>query len=121
MNVSALLYQDSNIGKNVLRQMIGAFYGGNADEKTLMQNALYEFKTKKTMFRFVQFGKVFYEQGYELTVTLDEKELTGVGVYAFGVMLKNLISDYCAINLPIKFKIRGVERGEIATWDQDSI
>ena len=94
--------------------MIGAFYVGNADEKTLMQNALY-------VFRFVQFGKVFYEQGYELTVTLDEKELTGVGVYAFGVMLKNLISDYCAINLPIKFKIRGVERGEIATWDQDSI
>ena len=65
--------------------------------------------------------RLFYEQGYELTVTLDEKELTGVGVYAFGVMLKNLISDYCAINLPIKFKIRGVERGEIATWDQDSI
>lgn len=120
MNISALLYQSSQIGINVLRQMIGAFYSGESSEKILLQNAIADFTTKKQVFRFVQFGKVFYEQGYELTVTLDEKELTGIGVYVFGVMIKELIGDYCPINLPIRFKLQGLERGEIAVWDQDS-
>ncbi len=120
MNISTLLSQDADIGKMVLRQLISAFYSGDPNEKSLMTHALADFKTESQVFRFVQQGSVFYEQGYQLHIVVDEKELTGIGSYIFGSVMKHLISDYSPINLLLRVDLSGLERGFIAKWDHIS-
>ena len=119
MNLSSLMYQDGERGKSVLRQMIGAFYPGDSDEKSLLQNAVAGFKSEKRVFRFVQRGSVFYEQGYKLKVILDEKELTGMGVYLFASVFRHLITNFCSINLLVELEVWGLHRGLIARWEQN--
>ena len=120
MNISTLLCQDAEVGKTVLRQLIAAFYRGDPNGRNLMCHALADFRTEKEVFRFVQHGSVFYEQGYKLHIVVDEKELTGIGSYVFGSVMLHLISDYSPINLLLRVDLSGLERGFIAKWDQNN-
>ena len=120
MNISTLLCQEDGIGRMVLRQLISAFFSGDPNEKNLMVQSLSDLKVEPELFRFVQHGRVFYEQGYRVHIIVDEKELTGMGSYLFGSVMKHLIEDYCPINLLLRVVLSGLGRGFIAKWDHVS-
>lgn len=120
LNVSSLLYQSGDTAVQLMRNLIGALYHGEDDERATLQSAVYQVESHSKVFRFVQRGSVFYEHGYETVITVDEKSLAGVGVYLFGSVLRKLLQDYSPVNLLVQVSLRGRDRGMIAQWPVNS-
>lgn len=118
MNVSALLYQDGITARNVLQQMVGCFMRGTQEEKRSLMRGLASVDSRSSVFRFVKRGCVYYEQGFELLLTLDSKELAGVGVFNYAQIIVHVLDEFCPINLMVKFKVVDKEQGIIYEWNQ---
>lgn len=118
MNVSALLYQDGPTARNVIQQMVGYFMRGTQEEKRSLMRGLAGVDSKSSVFRFVKQGCVYYEQGFELLLTLDAKDLAGVGIFTFAQIVVHVLNEFCPINLMVRFKVVDKEQGIIYEWNQ---
>ncbi len=118
MNFSALLLQDSQTATVTVQNLVQTFYLGSIDEKKVLLAAITAVHSRQTVFRFVKHGYIYYEKGYEVDIVLDEKNLAGFGVFAFGSMIKRVIDDFTPLNLLVKFSLYGVKDGLIRTWKQ---
>jgi type VI secretion system VasI/ImpG family protein len=120
LNLSAFIFEDGECCQNVLRQLAGAYFRGEGDERRSLQDAIFKVQSRPEVFRFVQRGCVYYEKGYELEITLDEQELTGVGIYAYGRVLSEAVRDYSPVNLLVRITLCGREKGRICQWDPEN-
>lgn len=119
MNLSAQLLQNSDECKVVLQNLIQIFYQGSIDEKKIIIAAISKIETKPIVFRFVETGHIYFEKGFNVDIYLDESNLTGFGVYAFGSVLRKVLCDFTSLNLLVKFSLYGVKSGYICSWTQE--
>ncbi|MDX2132084.1 MAG: type VI secretion system baseplate subunit TssF [Planctomycetota bacterium] len=61
-------------------------------------------------------GVVAFARGLEVTVTLDEAQFEGTGVFALGAVLEQFFARYVSMNSFTETVIRSEERGEIMRW-----
>ncbi len=120
MNFSALLLQDSEAATATLQNLVQTFYLGSIDEKKVLLASIYRVESRQTVFRFVKHGYIYYEKGFEVDITLDEKHLTGFGVFSFGTMLKRVMEDFTPLNVLVKFSLYGLKDGLIRQWKQNA-
>ncbi len=117
MNVQALFHQDEKVALNVVQHLIKAFsFDDQNEEQANFVQAVTKITVEKKVFRFVQRGCVYYENGYELSLILDEKKLTGIGEYAYGEIIIKMLRKFSPINLLITYKLYGLEKGLIRVW-----
>ncbi|MBO5566663.1 MAG: type VI secretion system baseplate subunit TssF [Succinivibrio sp.] len=118
MNISAFLYQKPETIKSILQNIMQTFYMGSVDEKKLFMSSVSDVRVKPNVFRFVRLGYVYYERGYEMDLTLDEKGLTGMGEFFVGSVIEQLIADYSPLNLMVKVNLYSKDRGFVCTWNR---
>lgn len=119
MNLSSLLLHNSDECRTVLQNLIQTFYHGNTDEKKILMNAISKVSVNPSVFRFVETGYIYFEKGFNVEIVLNESNLTGFGVYAFGSMLKNVLCDFTPLNLLVSFSLYGIKSGLICSWSQE--
>jgi type VI secretion system protein ImpG len=55
-------------------------------------------------------------RGTEITVTINEKEFEGTGIFLLGAILDRFLAEYSGFNHFTQTVIRSVDRGEIMRW-----
>ncbi|GJQ30614.1 MAG: hypothetical protein HBSAPP03_24980 [Phycisphaerae bacterium] len=61
-------------------------------------------------------GVVSFARGLEVTVTFDETQFEGTGVFALGAVLEQFFARYVSMNSFTETVVRTDERGEIMRW-----
>src|SRR5204862_1548695 len=61
-------------------------------------------------------GPISFARGLELTITLDEINFEGSGVFLLGAVLERFFSKYVSINSFTETVVRTIERGEVMRW-----
>ena len=72
--------------------------------------------TKQIIRRVNKPGPISFARGLEVTVTLDEINFEGTGVFLLGAVLERFFSKYVGINSFTETVVRSVERGEVMRW-----
>ena len=73
-------------------------------------------ESTREVFRYVQHGQVFFESGWRVRLVLDEFSCAGIGVYAFGCVLRNILKSCKPVNLPAKIVLETKQQGKITEW-----
>jgi type VI secretion system protein ImpG len=72
--------------------------------------------TKQVIRRVNKPGPISFARGLELTVTLDDLNFEGSGVFLLGAVLARFFEKYVSINSFTETVIKTVERGEVMRW-----
>jgi type VI secretion system protein ImpG len=72
--------------------------------------------TRQVIRRVNKPGPISFARGLEVSVTLDELNFEGTGVFLLGAVLDRFFSKYVSINSFTEAVIRTIERGEIMRW-----
>ncbi len=72
--------------------------------------------TRQIIRRVNKPGPISFARGLEVTITLDELNFEGTGVFLLGAVLDRFFSKYVSINSFTETVVRTVERGEIMRW-----
>lgn len=97
----ALLRLYGDVGDPVIRKQIDGVRG---------------VQTKGITRRVPTPGVVAFARGLEVTVTMDEAQFEGTGVFALGAVLEQFFARYVSMNSFTETVIRSEERGEIMRW-----
>ncbi|HEY4328942.1 MAG TPA: type VI secretion system baseplate subunit TssF, partial [Phycisphaerae bacterium] len=72
--------------------------------------------TKQVIRRINKPGPISFARGLEITLTLDEINFEGSGVFLLGAVLARFFEKYVSINSFTETVIRTIERGEVMRW-----
>ena len=72
--------------------------------------------TRPVIRRINKPGPISFARGLEVTVTLDELNFEGTGVFMLGAVLARFFEKYVTINSFTETVVRTVERGEVMRW-----
>ncbi len=61
-------------------------------------------------------GPISFARGLEVTVTMDESQFEGTGVFLLGAVLERFFTGYASINSFTETVVRTLDRGEIMRW-----
>ena len=81
-----------------------------------LERSITAMESTREVFRYVQHGQVFFESGWRVRLVLDEFSCAGIGVYAFGCVLRNILKNRKPVNLPAKIVLETKQQGRIAEW-----
>ena len=59
---------------------------------------------------------ISFARGLEVTVTMDEINFEGTGVFLLGAVLERFFAKYVSINSFTETVVRTIERGEVMRW-----
>jgi type VI secretion system protein ImpG len=61
-------------------------------------------------------GPLTFGRGLEITLTFDEEEFEGAGVYLLGAVLEEFFAKYVSINSFTETVLRTLQRQEVTRW-----
>jgi type VI secretion system protein ImpG len=97
----------------------GGSGGGDAAEFLAIKRQIEGVKhiaTRQVIRRVNKPGPISFARGLEVTVTFDEMNFEGTGVFLLGAVLERFFAKYVSINSFTETVIRTVERGEVMRW-----
>ncbi|CAG0996798.1 hypothetical protein PHYC_02615 [Phycisphaerales bacterium] len=107
---------DEGRGAAALRALL-RLYGDAGDPVVRKQiDGLRVIQTKGITRRVPTPGVVAFARGLEVTVTFDEVQFEGTGVFALGAVLEQFFARYVSMNSFTETVVRSEERGEIMRW-----
>jgi type VI secretion system protein ImpG len=72
--------------------------------------------TKQIIRRVNKPGPISFARGLEVTVTFDEINFEGTGIFLLGAVLERFFAKYVSINSFTETVVRTIERGEVMRW-----
>ncbi|MGN6366898.1 MAG: type VI secretion system baseplate subunit TssF [Phycisphaerae bacterium] len=72
--------------------------------------------TKQIIRRVNKPGPISFARGLEVTVTFDEINFEGTGVFLLGAVLERFFAKYVTLNSFTETVVRTIERGEVMRW-----
>ena len=72
--------------------------------------------TRQVIRRVNKPGPISFARGLEVTVTMDEINFEGSGVFLLGAVLARFFEKYVSINSFTETVVRTQERGEVMRW-----
>ncbi len=72
--------------------------------------------TKSIIRRVNKPGPISFARGLEVTVTFDEINFEGTGVFLLGAVLERFFAKYVSINSFTETVVKTIERGEVMRW-----
>jgi type VI secretion system VasI/ImpG family protein len=115
-NLSGNLWQEGDFPLKTLKSLIVNYAGRENNEARKMAEGIASVVSDIATFRFIKRGAVFFEQGWDVAITLDETAYTGSGWYLFGRMLRELLFSLAPLNTPLSITVLTRQSGEIAVW-----
>ncbi|MBQ9273618.1 MAG: type VI secretion system baseplate subunit TssF [Succinivibrio sp.] len=119
LNMQSLLLQSPQTALELLKSMVLMLCAAEDDTQRMLSAAIKKVSSAAEVFRHVRRGCVYFERGYRLSVTLNESDLAGHGLYFVGRVLREVFNDYTRINLPVAFDLYTVESGQICSWEPE--
>ncbi|WP_019003312.1 type VI secretion system baseplate subunit TssF [Succinimonas amylolytica] len=103
---------EENLLRN-LKDLISVFSLRTEEETGRLKSSILDIRISNRVYRFISRGVVFFEQGYQIKLTLRQRDLDGAGFFTFSKVLASLIMTYRDINIPLTIDICSDERGLI--------
>lgn len=117
MNISSVLWQDKEIPTNFIKKLISSYSILSPEETKRIIGGILKIETFPETFRYIYKNcNVYYEQGWNVKITLSEESYEGSGFFIFGYVLQNLINSFSAINSCIEVELYSDEKGFINKW-----
>jgi type VI secretion system protein ImpG len=103
-------------GAGALRSLL-RLYGDVGDPVIRKQiDGIRAIRTRGITRRVPTPGVVAFARGLEVSVTFDETQFEGTGVFALGAVLEQFFARYVSMNSFTETVVRSEERGEIMRW-----
>ncbi|MDR2746407.1 MAG: type VI secretion system baseplate subunit TssF [Treponema sp.] len=115
-NLSALLWQNGKFPLEALRALLGSYQIRSGEETERMLEGIVSLESKRTTFRFIERGAIFFEPGWSITFTLDETAYAGMGYYIFGRVVAEVFKSFSPINTLLEIHFLTKQSGQIAVW-----
>lgn len=115
MNLSSMLTDTPEKALYTLKQIVRAFSPVSLNETSRLASAIMDLACTPEVFRSITKGCVYFENGYNLRLTLSEKRLEGTGLFTFGSVIAHMLLDYCPLNMPMNIEINSDTRGHVLT------
>lgn len=116
-NLSSALWQSGKIPVEILKELIRAYSVRSEEETERLVDGIIAIRTEPKIFRFIHRGCVFYENGWQLHLTLREEQYAGTGYFIFAAVLKALLDSYTPLNSCVELTIHTDKRADVVTWN----
>ncbi len=116
LNYLSLIDNDESQGAVALRELM-SLYSNVAEAPVRKQIGGVKSITSKPIIRRVPIpGPIAFGRGLEITLTLNEDEFEGTGVFLLGAIMERFFDRYVSLNSFTQTVIRTTDRGEIMRW-----
>ena len=116
LNYLSLVDAPGSDGANVLREILGLYVDSRDATMKKQIDGVRSVKSKPILRRIPSLGIVSFVRGIEITVTLDDDNFVGTGIFLLGMVLDHFFAKHVTINSFTETVICSVQRGEIIRW-----
>ncbi len=116
LNLSTFLDGRGGVPTTLVKRLVSEWGSRNEEDRKKLAEGILDIKATARMFRFVEEGAVYYENGYSVTLELIAEKFEGIGAFAFGCLLKRVMETFTPINSAVEVTLRTTTEGEIAVW-----
>jgi type VI secretion system protein ImpG len=116
LNYLSLVDAPGSDGANVLREILGLYVDARDATMKKQIEGVRSVKSKPILRRIPSLGIVSFVRGIEITVTLDDDNFVGTGIFILGMVLDHFFAKHVTINSFTETVICSVQRGEIIRW-----
>jgi type VI secretion system protein ImpG len=116
LNYLSLVDRDEEVGAEALRELLTLY--GQSSEPTIRKqiDGVRSVQSRSVTRLLTGEGPSTFGRGVEITVTLDEGDFEGTGVFLLGAVLERFFTRYSSINSFTETVIRTIDRGEVVRW-----
>lgn len=116
LNYLSLVEQDEKVGAAALRDLL-RLYADATDLGTRKQiDGVRGVSCRPVSRRVFSPGPIAFARGLEVTVTLDDAQFEGSGIFVLGSALERFFAKYVSINSFTETVLKSVERGQVHRW-----
>ena len=116
LNYLSITNEDSRKGASALREML-RLYADSGDLAVQKQiDGLQVVDSQPIVRRVPTPGPMTFGRGLELTLSLDEEQFEGVGVFLLATVLEQFFAKYVSINSFTEMVLRTKQRQEVYRW-----
>ncbi len=116
LNYLSLVDSPGSDGANVLREILGLYVDSRDPVMKKQIAGVRSVKSRPILRRIPSLGIVSFVRGIEITVTLDDDNFVGTGIFILGMVLDHFFAKHVTINSFTETVICSVQRGEIIRW-----
>lgn len=121
LNGDGKIDEDERHGASALKDLLRLYIpqvNDQADSATLRKqvDGLRGVDARAIVRRVPSAGAVAFARGLEVTVTFEETQFEGTGVFLLGAVLEQFFARYVSMNSFTETVVRSYERGEIMRW-----
>jgi type VI secretion system protein ImpG len=116
LNYLSLIKSDGAGNASILREILSLYAETHNLQIQKQLEGIKSVDSRPITRRILASGYPSFVRGIEITVTLEENQFAGTGVFLFGVILDQYFSRFIAINSFTETVIKTMERGEIIRW-----
>ena len=111
-----ILWSEGLVPSELLQKIIRMHIPAGQSDLAGMARGITVMENTREVFRYVRKGQVFFESGWRVRLVLDEFSFAGIGVYAFGCVLRNILKNCKPVNLPAQIVLETKQQGKITEW-----
>jgi len=115
-NLSSLLWKGGTMAVGILRDLVRAYGAGFGDAAERLADGIRTLDAHPRTFRFVRSGAVYFENGWEIRINLDETTCSGSGVYTYASVLKELLFAYVPLGVCVELSVVTDKREHPYVW-----
>ncbi|MDR1948636.1 MAG: type VI secretion system baseplate subunit TssF [Spirochaetaceae bacterium] len=116
LNLSAMLWQEGSRPLEMFKEMLRAYQVRSQEENEKMISGITNMESENVSFTFIKRGMVFFEWGWRLRFTLDERAFTGMSYYMFARVIAEMLKSFIPVNALLEIEFSTEQSGHIATW-----
>lgn len=111
-----ILWSEGAAPGELLQKIVQLHIPAGQSDLSGLARGITALESSREVFRYVQHGQVFFESGWRVRLVLDEFSCAGIGVYAFGCVLRNILKNCKPVNLPARIVLETKQQGKITEW-----
>lgn len=115
-NLATFMWQNNTVNQEYLCNLIRLISLKSDAETQRIVDGIELFKVTPQVFRFIQNGCIYFENGFDVHLLLNDTKLYGVGVYFLAQSLYSITKSMRTLNTPMRFSLYTTNRGLIKQW-----
>jgi len=115
-NLSSMLWKNGTMPLGILKDLLRSYVASFGDEAERLADGVHAIDSRPRIFRFIRTGAVYFENGWEIRLLLDETVCAGSGVFAFAMVLKELLFAYVPLGSCVEIVIDTDKRRGVYRW-----
>lgn len=115
-NLATFMWQSNSVNQEYLCNLMRLLSLKSEVETQRLVDGIELFKITPQVFRFIKNGCIYFENGFEVYLLLNDTKLYGVGVYFLAQALYSFTKSMRSFNTPMRFSLYTTNRGLVKQW-----